>query len=128
MRSPRFKEESSFLASLFSLLGVLPQAGAQFNSSALASLARGEPLCRAFEAYQQSIPSHGISFEHAVYLVMSLARGDQPALSYCGGCGALIVSDRFAFGAPGCPHCGDSIAVNSQFVRQALAPALRIWR
>jgi hypothetical protein len=101
------KEESSFLASVCSLLGVLPQAGTQFNQRALANLARGELLCQAFEAYQQLLPSHGISFEHAVYLATSLARGDELALNNCGGCGSLIVSDRFAFGALSCLHCGE---------------------
>jgi hypothetical protein len=104
-RSPRLKEESSFLASVCSLLGVLPQMGIQVNQKALANLTRGELLCQAFEVYQQLIPSHGISFEHAVFLVTALARGDELALSNCGGCGALIVSDRFAFGAPSCLHC-----------------------
>jgi hypothetical protein len=106
-RSPRLQEESSFLASVCSLLGVLPQAGTQFNQRALANLARGELLCQAFEFYQQLLPAHGISFEHAVFLVTALSRGDELALSNCGGCGALIVSDRFSFSAPSCLHCCD---------------------
>jgi hypothetical protein len=55
-RSAKLKEESSFLASVCSLLGVLPQAGTQFNQKTLANLARGELLCQAFEVYQQLIP------------------------------------------------------------------------
>lgn len=106
-RSPQLKEESSFLASVCSLLGVLPQAGTQFDQKALANLARGELLCQAFEVYQQLMPAHGISFEHAVFLVSALARGDELALGNCGGCGALIVSDRFGFGAPSCLLCCD---------------------
>jgi hypothetical protein len=74
-----------------SLLGVLPQAGTQFNQRALANLTRGELLCQAFEVYQQLMRSHAISFEHAVFLVTALARGDELALSNCGGCGAVIV-------------------------------------
>jgi hypothetical protein len=105
-RSQKLKEESSFLASVCSLLGVLPQAGLQFNQKAMANLTRGELLCQAFEVYQQLLPSHGISFEHAVFLVTALARGDELTLSNCGGCGALIVMDRAAFGAPCCLHCG----------------------
>jgi hypothetical protein len=109
-RSAKLKEESSFLASVCSLLGVLPQAGTQFNQKTLANLARGELLCQAFEVYQQLIPSHGISFEHAVFLVTALARGDELALSNCGGCGALILSDRLAFAVPSCMHCGERFA------------------
>src|SRR5580692_7654326 len=95
-RSPQLKAESSFLASVCSLLGVLPQAGTQFSQQALANLARGELLCQAFEVYQQLLPSHGISFEHAVFLVTALARGDELVLSNCEGCGAVIVLDRAA--------------------------------
>jgi hypothetical protein len=86
-RSPKLKEESSFLASLCSLLGVL--------------------LCQAFEVYQQLMSSHGISFEHAVFLVTALARGDELALGNCADCGAVIVLDRAGFGAPSCLHCGE---------------------
>jgi Flagellar transcriptional activator (FlhC) len=106
-RSPRLKEESSFLASVCSLLGVLPRAGTTLNQRTLANVTRGELLCQAFEVYQQLMPSHGISFEHAVFLISSLASGDELALSNCDGCGALIVLDRAAVGAPSCLHCGD---------------------
>jgi len=106
-RSPKLKEESSFLASVCSLLGMLPQAGTNVNQKALANVPRGELLCQAFEVYQQLMPSHGISFEHAVFLVASLVRGDELALSNCRGCGALIVLDRAAIGASSCLHCSD---------------------
>ena len=106
-RSPQLKEESSFLASVCSLLGVLPQPGSPVNHKALANVTRGELLCQAFEVYQQLLPSHGISFEHAVFLVTALARGDELALGNCGGCGAVIVLDRSACGAPSCLHCAD---------------------
>jgi Flagellar transcriptional activator (FlhC) len=104
-RSPQLKEESSLLASVCALLGVLPPAGTTVNQKSLANVNRGELLCQAFEVYQQLMPTHGISFEHAVFLVTALARGDELALSNCGDCGALVVSDRFAFGTPSCLHC-----------------------
>jgi hypothetical protein len=106
-RSQKLKEESAFLASVCSLLGVLPQAETPLSQKALASLACGELLCQAFEVYQQMLPSHGISFEHAVLLVTALARGEELALSNCRGCGALIVLDRAAVHASSCAHCGD---------------------
>jgi hypothetical protein len=67
---------------------------------------RGELLCQAFEVYRQLMPSAGISFEHAVFLVTALVRGNELTLSNCGGCGALIVLDRAAVDAPSCLHCG----------------------
>jgi hypothetical protein len=46
-------------------------------ASALATVARGEKPCYAFETYQRTIPSSQISFEHTVFLAVALARGDQ---------------------------------------------------
>src|SRR5215472_1090026 len=45
-RSLRLQEETAALASVLSLLGVLPPEG-----TAAAALSRGEALCQAFEAY-----------------------------------------------------------------------------
>ncbi|HEV2700764.1 MAG TPA: hypothetical protein VGV09_03975 [Steroidobacteraceae bacterium] len=50
MRSPKLQEESSLLASVCSLVGALPQAGAPSNRQAMANLSRGELLCQAFVA------------------------------------------------------------------------------
>ncbi len=108
-RSPRLKDESSFLASLCSLLGVLPQAGTQFNQQAFANMTRGELLCQAFEVYQQLMPSHGISFEHAVFLVTALSCGEELCLLNCAVCGALMVTDRMALSAPSCMHCAPRV-------------------
>jgi hypothetical protein len=66
-----------------------------------------ELLCQAFEVNQQLTSSHDISFEHTVFLVTVLARGDDLALSNCRGCGALIVSDRVAVGASNCVQCSN---------------------
>jgi len=104
-RSPKLKEESSFLASLCSLLGVLPQSGSQVNQRALANLARGELLCQAFEVYQQLMPSHGISFEHAVFLIHALADGEELTLGRCEDCGAFTVIDRTELKARHCSYC-----------------------
>src|ERR1700743_3113902 len=41
-RSPKLKEESSLLASLCSLLGALPRAGAPAGRQALVTLSRGQ--------------------------------------------------------------------------------------
>jgi hypothetical protein len=77
-----------------SLLGVPPHAGTQFNQRALANLARGELLCQAFELYQQLMPSHGISFEHAVFLVTAVARGVELTVGRCAECGVLGIVNR----------------------------------
>jgi len=102
-RSPRLKEESSFLASVCSLLGVLPQV--RTNQKALANLTRGELLCQAFEVYQQLMPSHGISFEHAVFLVTALAEGGELSVAVCGECGALYLLNRLDRDGEYCTDC-----------------------
>src|SRR5579871_3978282 len=94
MRSLRIQWEAAQLASLLSLLGVVPvQPGLEVASS-LPGVARGEKLCYAFETYQTTTPAAQISFEHAVFLAVALARGDQLRLSGCRDCGGLLVIER----------------------------------
>jgi hypothetical protein len=82
-RSPKLKEESSLLA----------------------SLSRGEPLCQAFEVYRDLVADPRISFENLVFLIRALAEGHELTLANCGACGALTVSDRITFKAHHCPYC-----------------------
>jgi hypothetical protein len=105
-RSLRLQEESALLASLLSLLGVLPaMTGSAATALPLASVRRGELLCQAFEAFRLFLPAAQISFEHAVFLVNALARGDQLRLGDCGGCGSLMVTERFPLRLARCAHC-----------------------
>ena len=109
-RSLRLQEETALLASVLSLLGVLPAvppAGvtAAEAAGALPGLTRGELLCQAFEAFRQLLPSAQISFEHAVFLATALARGDQLRLGGCGECGSLMVVERFPLRDARCHRC-----------------------
>jgi hypothetical protein len=113
-RSPRLKEESSLLASVCSLLGALPRAGAPVSAQALASLSRGELLCQAFEVYHDLVTDPRISFENLVFLVRALAEGDELVLVGCEDCGALTVVDRITFKAHRCPYCTSRAAVDNR--------------
>jgi hypothetical protein len=104
-RSPKLQEESSLLASLCRLLGLLPRAGASLNRPGQVSLSRGELLCQAFEAYREMVSDPRISFEHLVFLVSALTGGEELAMANCELCGALTVVDRFTFKRHCCPHC-----------------------
>jgi hypothetical protein len=120
-RSLRLQEETALLASMLSLLGVVPAgaalAGAPAGSPALnreastagaatlPGVARGELLCQAFEAFRLVLPAAQISFEHAVFLATALARGDQLRLGDCSGCGSLMVTERFRLRSALCSHC-----------------------
>jgi len=105
-RSLRLQEEAALLASMLSLLGVVP-AGTASTAAAttLPGVARGELLCRAFEAFRLVLPAAQISFEHAVFLATALTRGDQLRLGDCSGCGSLMVTERFRLRSALCSHC-----------------------
>jgi hypothetical protein len=111
-RSAQLKEESSFLASLCSLLGVLPQAGTTLNQKALVNVTRGELLCQAFEVYEQLMPAHGISFEHAVFLVTALAQGVELTVARCPECEVPCIVNRLDRGGEYCTDCAAPKAPN----------------
>jgi hypothetical protein len=120
-RSLRLQEETALLASMLSLLGVVPAGAAPAGAPAgsptlnrdastagaatLPGVARGELLCQAFEAFRLLLPAAQISFEHAVFLATALARGDQLRLGDCSGCGSLMVTERFRLRSALCSHC-----------------------
>jgi hypothetical protein len=105
MRSGRARQEAAQLASLCRLLGALPPGPAPELARSLACLSRGELLCQAYEAYRGLIPEALISFEHAVFLLTTLVRGDELVLGGCRDCGALLIVDRWSLRAPRCPLC-----------------------
>jgi hypothetical protein len=111
-RSLRLQEEAALLASMLSLLGVVPAGAASTagvastaGAATLPGVARGELLCQAFEAFRLVLPAAQISFEHAVFLATALARGDQLRLGDCSGCGSLMVTERFRLRSALCSHC-----------------------
>ena len=110
-RSLRLQQETAVLASVLSLLGVVPAPAAMpavlpaEPGGAVPALSRGELLCQAFEAFRLLLPSAQISFEHAVFLATALARGDQLRLGGCSDCGTLMVSERFPLRAVRCHRC-----------------------
>jgi hypothetical protein len=106
IRSPRIQQETSVLASLYCLLGVMPSSFVVDSAHPIPGVARGERLCQAFEAYCALVPSSQITFEHAVLLVNTLARGDELKISGCVDCGGLAVVDSLEDGtAVRCSHC-----------------------
>jgi hypothetical protein len=115
-RSPRLQQETAVLASVLSLLGLVPPPLAATSAASappapnaraatLPGLARGELLCQAFEVFRLLLPSAQISFEHTVFLAGALARGDQLRLGGCCECGGLVVTERFPLRAARCHHC-----------------------
>jgi len=96
-RSARARHESALLASLCSLIGALP--------GSVPGPGRGELLCHAYDSYKKLVASPLISFEHTVFLVNALGRGDELVLGACRDCSALLVSDRWSLRAQRCVVC-----------------------
>lgn len=107
-RSLRLQQETVWLASLLSILGAIPAEPSTDSNHTLPSVARGELLCHAFEAYRAMVPSAQISFEHAVFLTTTLARGEQLRLGGCLDCGSLVVTERFPIRDKRCHQCAAS--------------------
>src|SRR6202165_5049228 len=76
-RSLRLQQETAVLASVLSLLGVVPAALSAEAPGALPGLARRELVCQAFEGYRLLLGAAPISLAHTPVLVTALARGDQ---------------------------------------------------
>jgi hypothetical protein len=104
-RSLKIQQETALLASLYCLEDLLPRQPSVEAAAALPGLARGLALCAAFEMYRAMVPSAAISFEHAVFLALALARGDQLQLGACADCGGLVVAERFPLREQHCHHC-----------------------
>jgi hypothetical protein len=102
VRSPLIRQEASVLASMCYLHAVLPGTPLD-NAVALPDVRRGVALCEAFETYQRMVTGSRISFEHAVFLVMALDRGDELQAARCAGCSTLMVRDRYN---PAMRRCG----------------------
>lgn len=105
VRNPRVQQEASVLASLFSLLGVVPSNVVVDSEHPVPGVARAERLCQAYEAYLTFVPNAHITFEHAVLLVNELARGEELKLGDCSLCDGLVVVDKLAVRDVRCGHC-----------------------
>jgi hypothetical protein len=108
-RSPVLRQEAAILASLCYLLQVVPTGRVADAQRALPGVQRGEALCEAFEIYRRLVPGARIGFEHAVFLVIALARSDELAATLCSDCNGLIVVDRYAVPGRRCACCEASL-------------------
>lgn len=104
-RSPRIQHETALLASLCTLLGIVPLKALPDGGRTLPGVIRGELLCQAFEAYTALVLAPQITFEHAVFLVTSLMRCDELKVSGCCECGSLLVVDRLTLRDSRCLYC-----------------------
>jgi len=106
-RNPELCFQASQLASLFIVYGLLCAAGSGLEPRyRIGSLDSGALLCQAYEAYIELHAPVRISFEHAWFLLMALARRDEIGAARCAVCGGVRLRDLLAKRRSACANCG----------------------
>ena len=106
-RNPELNFQSAQLASLYLMYGLLRGTSSGLEPRyRVGSLESGALLCQAYEAYLELHVPPGISFEHAWFLLLALARRDEVGISRCGACGAVRLLDLLAKHELACGTCG----------------------
>jgi hypothetical protein len=106
-RNPEVSFHAAQLASLFVMYGLVGAANGVLESRyRVGSLESGTLLCQAFETYLELHTPASISFEHAWFLLLALARRDEIAISCCDSCGGVVLRDLLARHEPACAACG----------------------
>jgi Flagellar transcriptional activator (FlhC) len=105
-RNPELNFQAAQLASLFLLYGLVicNERGIEPHYR-VGSLESGALLCRAYEAYEEMHDPASISFEHAWFLLLALARRDEVGIGRCADCGGVHVRDLLARHKPACGRC-----------------------
>ena len=94
------------LASLYLIYGLVGAAGPGLESHyRVGSLEWGTLLCQAYEAYLELHTPVSISFEHAWFLLLALARRDEVGMARCEECGGLRLRDLLARHKQTCGNC-----------------------
>lgn len=109
-RNPELNFHAAQLASLFIMYGLVARGERGIESRyQLGSLESGALLCRAYEAYRDMHRPASISFEHAWFLLLALARHDEVGVARCTTCGGLRVRDLLAKRKLTCGNCDGAI-------------------
>ena len=112
-RSPELRFHAANLASLFVMYGLLrPTSKGVESSYRIGSLESGTLLCRGYEAYRELLSPGVISFEHAWFLLVALARRDELGLTCCAVCGGLWLRDLLSRRTIACNNCTDAAVIN----------------
>lgn len=105
-RNPEVGFQAAQLASLFVVCGLLRGTALGLESRyRLDSLDSGVLLCQAYEAYAELHSPAIISFEHAWFLLLALARRDELGVTRCPACGGVRLRDLLARRSSSCASC-----------------------
>lgn len=109
-RSDAVRQDAAALGTLLQLYGALPRRPVADASRVLPCAWRGELLCSAYESFRRVNMDSKITFEHATFLLVTLARGDELQLAPCPSCGSPGIADRLATQPSWCGPCGAQLA------------------
>jgi hypothetical protein len=105
-RNPEVTFHAAQLASLFLIYGLVGTVSGRLESHfRVGSLESGILLCQTYEAYLELHTPVNISFEHAWFLLLALARRDELGISRCDECGGLRLRDLLARHKQACGNC-----------------------
>ena len=105
-RNSELNFQSAQLASLYVMYGLLRGTHARIEPHyRIGSLESGALLCQAYEAYLELHAPASISFEHAWFLLLALARRDEVGISRCDVCGGVWLRDLLARHKLACGTC-----------------------
>jgi hypothetical protein len=108
-RNAELNFQAAQLASLFLVFGLLRGTAVGLESTyRVGSLESGALLCQAYETYGDLHVPTSISFEHAWFLLLALARRDELAILRCAACGGLWLRDLLAKRRTSCANCEPS--------------------
>jgi len=107
-RNAEVSFQAAQLASLFVVYGLLGVSRLGIESRyRVGSLESGALLCLAYEAYVELHLPASISFEHAWFLLLALARRDELGIARCAACGGVRLHDLLArHRTTTCANCG----------------------
>ena len=102
--------QAAQLASVYIVFGLLNACSLGVESRCeLGSLASCLLLCQAYETYSELHPqSERLSFEHAWFLLLALARRREIGISSCGTCGCVKLRDLLSRRGAVCSYCESS--------------------
>jgi hypothetical protein len=113
-RSPDHHFHAAQLSSLYLLYGLLYGSFIGVESRyRVGSLESGALLCEAYEAYLELHAPARISFEHAWFLLLALARHQELALTRCECCGGVKLCDLLARRRAPCVNCSGSVGTDA---------------
>jgi len=105
-RNPEVTFHAAQLPSLYLIYDLVGAGRAGLESRFhVGSLESGTLLCQAYEAYLELHAPVSISFEHAWFLLLALARHDEMGVARCEACGGLRLCDLLARHKQTCGNC-----------------------